>query len=183
MKSIKELTGREIIDEAMQAVPEYLADIRSTGLFDLDACVRREERRIQRLYKKNCGIRDHMPVSKQDIQAMDALCAHFEPQLRELTAEIQRKYLKGRKLSKINETWAKAIIPEPFKRAGIPVKVIGQRYRAKVVATLPGGTPVRFYVRYKELGKEGLLDDLLTAILDLKDALGRLGYGAVVGRE
>lgn len=183
MRSIKELTEQEIIEEALRAVPEYLANIRATGQFDLNACVRRECRRIQTLYKKHRGIRDYMPVSKQDMQAMDALCAHFEPRLRELTAEIQRKYLKGRKLSKINETWAKAIIPEPFKRAGLPVKVTGQRYRAKVVVTLPGGTPVRFYVRYKELGKEGLLDEFLTALLDLKNALERLGYGAVVGRE
>jgi hypothetical protein len=79
-----------------------------------------------------------MPVSKQDMQAMDALCAHFEPRLRELTAEIQRKYLKGRKLSKINETWAKAIIPEPFKRAGLPVKITGQRTYLSSVRGVPG---------------------------------------------
>ena len=182
MRSIKELTEQEIIEEALRAVPEYLANIRATGQFDLNACVRRECRRIQTLYKKHRGIRDYMPVSKQDMQAMDALCAHFEPRLRELTAEIQRKYLKGRKLSKINETWAKAIIPEPFKRAGLPVKVTGQRYRAKVTVAITGNY-LRFYLSYKDMNREGVLDEVVRSVLTIQDAATRLGPGLTISKK
>lgn len=44
------------------------------------------------------------------------------------------------------------------------------------------GTSVRFYVRYKDMNREDLMDDIIKAVLDLKDAINRLGYGCVVSK-
>ena len=36
---------------------------------------------------------------------------------------------------------------------------------------------VRLYVPYKEMTRDGFIDGLINAVLDLKEATSRLGYG------
>ena len=181
MKKIDELTEDEIIDEGLRAVPEYMERIRPSGVFNLENCVAAEVRRIENLYKSCRGLRLYSPLSRKEMQAMDAFTSHFAPALTERTRAVQQRYLQQRRVSQINAVTASALIPEEFRKAGLKAEVFGQRYRAKVIVPL-AGTSVRFYVRYKDLGREGLMDDVIKAVLDLKDALNRLGYGAVVKR-
>ena len=140
-----------------------------------------EVKRIETLYKTSRGLRQYTPMGEKDLQEMDAFTGYFIPFLTEQTRTIQQRYLKQRRVAQINAITANAIIPEEFKKVGLKAKVEGQKYRAKVLVSL-NGTSVRFYVRYKDLGKEGIMDDVIKAVVDLKDALDRLGYGAVVKR-
>lgn len=181
MRKFNELTEDEIIDEGLRAVPEYMERIRPSGVFNLENCVKAEIKRVEQLYKSSLGIRQYAPMTKSQLQEMDAFTAHFVPKLTERTSTIQQRYMQQRRVSQINAVTASALIPEEFRKAGLKAEVFGQRYRAKVIVPL-AGTSVRFYVRYKDLGREGLMDDVIKAVLDLKDALNRLGYGAVVKR-
>ena len=181
MKKYNELTEEEIINEGLRAVPEYMERIRFSGIFKLEDCVAAEVKRIETLYKTSRGLRQYTPMGEKDLQEMDAFTGYFIPFLTEQTRTIQQRYLKQRRVAQINAITANAIIPEEFKKVGLKAKVEGQKYRAKVLVSL-NGTSVRFYVRYKDLGKEGIMDDVIKAVVDLKDALDRLGYGAVVKR-
>ena len=181
MKKFNELTEDEIIEDALRAIPEYLERIRTTGVFQLESCVAAETKRIEKLYKAGIGIRQYSPLSKKELQDKDAFTAHFIPLLMERTLPIQQRYMRQRRVSQINATTAQALIPAEFKKVGLKAEVSGQKYRAKVIVPLTG-TSVRFYVRYKDMNREGLIDDIIKAVLDLKDAIDRLGYGCVVSK-
>ena len=182
MRKFNELTEDEIIDEGLRAVPEYLERIRTSGVFNLENCVKAAIKRVEQLYKSSLGIRQYAPMTKSQLQEMDAFTAHFVPKLTERTTVIQQRYMQQRRVSQINAITAGALIPEEFKKVGLNAQVIGQKYRAKVVVPLTG-TNVRFYVRYKEMNREGLMDYIIKAVLDLKDAIDRLGYGAIVSKQ
>lgn len=182
MKKIDELTEEEIINEGLRAIPDYLERIRTSGIFKLEDCVAAAVRRIENLYKTSRGLRQYSPLGQKELQEMDAFTGYFIPFLTESTRVVQQRYLQQRRISQINAVTATAIIPEEFKKVGLKAQVSGQKYRAKVQVPL-NGTIVRFYVRYKDMGKEGIMDDVIKAVLDLKDALIRLGYGAVVKRS
>ena len=181
MKTLNELTEEETIQEALRAVPDYLERIRISGEFKLENCVAAETKRLELLYKMSKGIRQYTPMSKKELQEMEAFVGYFIPILMERTRPIQQRYMKQRKVSQINAITATAIISEAFKKVGLKPEIWGQKYRAKVLVALDGFI-VRFYVRYRDLGKEGIMDDVIKAVMDVKDALGRLGYGSTVKR-
>lgn len=118
MKKFNELTEDEIIEDALRAVPEYLERIRTTGVFQLENCVAAETKRIEKLYKAGIGVRQYSPLSKKELQDMDAFTAHFIPLLMERTRPIQQRYMQQRRVSQINAITACALIPEEFKKAG-----------------------------------------------------------------
>ena len=181
MKAFEELTEDEILTEALRALPEYLADIRVSGVFSPESCLNRCFRRIRNLLPEpeEKGLHGPDPRVRKDMEA-DLVCAHFEPMLRERIDSVHRQFLREHAVRKLHATTAIAIIQSTFEKVGLQAEVSGQKYRAKAEVALPGGPTVRFYVRYKDLQKEGLADDLVKAVLDLKDAFLRLGPGAVI---
>ena len=181
MKKFNGLTEEEIIRDALRAVPEYLESIRASGVFRLEKCVEEETRRLEKLYRTGKGIRQYLPLSKKELADMEAFTAHFIPILTERTLAVQQRYMKQRRISEINAITARELISAGFRKAGLTAEVTGQRYRAKVVVSLPAGN-LRFYVRYKDLGREGIMDDVVRAVLDLKDAVTRLGQGVMLSK-
>lgn len=177
------MTEDEIVDEAMKAViPEYLERIRSTGRFDVERCVGLELDYIGRMYKKSLPHGILNLLSKKDTAEMDQVMAHFQPLLFAKTQLRKERYLRDRKVSEINAVSARIILTEFFRDKGLQVEVFGQRYRSRVDVKLNPMTTVRFYVPYKKMNQEGLLDETLSALLDMKSALEKLGKGASVRR-
>ena len=84
--------------------------------------------------------------------------------------------MRRQRLSQINATTARALIQAAFKEKGLEAEVTGQIYRAKVVVSL-SKMKVRLYVPYKEMTRDGFIDGIVNAVLDLKNATSRLGYG------
>ena len=193
-KNYDDMTEEEILEEALGAIPEYLERIRQTGRFDLEECVRLELGRIEKLFRGRRG-RPSVPnmprpfsfkrdeaAAKAERTALEALLAHFRGILTERTIPVRDRYLRSRKVSEINASTAKVIIAERFREAGLEAKVTGQLYRARVEVTVTPSYRVRFYVNYKKMLKEGLLDELVKAVQNLANALDLLGYGATVER-
>ena len=56
-------------------------------------------------------------------------------------------------------------------------------YRACVKVTVSSSYRVRFYLNYKKMLQDGVLDEAVSAVQDLAKAMDRLGYGAVVERH
>ena len=181
-KLFRDLTDEELIEEAMKAVPDYLEMIRSTGNFDLGACLGKEFGRLESLFKAKHGIRSLFQADPDERAEIDAVEFHLRPILTEKTRDIQQRYLQSRKVSQINGVTAKALIGAAFREAGLQADVTAQRYRARVEVRMPSGHMVRFYISYKKLKEEGVLEGCLEAVQKLMEGLTQLGYGAAIKR-
>ena len=181
-KLFKDLTEEEILMFGMEVVPTFRDKFRSTGVFDLDRCVQEALHHIERLYKSKHGIFAHGQMGRCEREELAQVVAHFQPLLYARIAGVRQRILQTTKVSEINAATAKVIIAERFREAGFEAKVTGQLYRACVKVAISPSYQVRFYVNYKKMLKEGLLDELVTAVQDLAKALDRLGYGVAVER-
>ena len=181
-KLFKDLTEEEILSFGMDVVPTFRDKFRSTGVFDLDRCVQAALGRIEHLFKSKHGIYAHGQMGRREREELAQVVAHFQPLLYARIAEVRQRILQTLKVSEINASTAKVIIAARFREAGFEVKVTGQLYRARVEVTVTPSYRVRFYVNYKKMLKEGLLDELVTAVQNLANALDLLGYGATVER-
>lgn len=191
MKPFDSMTEEEILQEGMKAVRDYLADIRSTRVFSLEDCLSRCLKRIRELYQRSMepgqtarigGSWFFKPLTRERTTELEEVLARFRAPLRDRLVPVEQRYLREQAVSRINAAAATALIRSTFQAAGLVPYVTGQKYRARVVATLPEGNHVRFYVRYKDLTREGFADEILKAVLDLRNALSRLGYGATIMR-
>ena len=111
---------------------------------------------------------------------MDAVTAHFRPILTDATLPVMDRYIKGRRVSRINAVSARTLLTGIFADAGLKAEVVGQRYRARVIVELSPGTVLRLYVRYRDLSDGARMQETVKAVLDLKDAIARLGYGTAI---
>ena len=182
-KLFKDLTEEEILAFGMEVVPTFRDKFRNTGEFDLDRCVQAALHHIERLFKSKHGIFAHGQMGRREREELAQVVAHFQPLLYARIAEVRQRILQTFKGSEIIAATAKVIIAERFREAGFEAMVTGQLYRARVKVAVSPSYHVRFYVNYKKMLKEGLLDDLVAAVQDLAKALDRLGYGAAVDRS
>ena len=176
------MTDEEILEDALRAVPLYLADIGKDGDFSMETCMKRCIGRIKDLYKQTGGPipwafsqRNSRTLTAREIDELTRICARLDAPLRERIEPVRQRFLKKRAVYRINRATAASLIPSAFKEAGLHAEITGQQYRAKVEVTLPKGNRLRFYVRYKDLTKDGAMDDILSAVTDLSAVLARLG--------
>ena len=193
-KNFKDMSEDEILGEALGAIPEYLACIRQTGQFDLEECVRLELGRIEKLFKSRRGrpvvpnlprpfsFREDEAAARAERAALEALLAHYRGTLTERTIPVRDRYLRSRKVSEINAIAAKTVITARLKGAGYESEVTGQRYRARVEVPVAKGYKLRFYVYYKDVNREGVLDRVIRAVDPIREGLESLGYGVVLKR-
>ena len=194
-RNFDDMTEDEVLAEALGAIPEYLERIRQTGRFDLEECVRLELGRIERLFKGRRGrpVVPNLPrpfsfgkdeaVAKAEKAALGALLAHFRGTLTERTIIVRDRYLRSRRVSEINAVAARALITAAFREAGIEAQVTGQRYRAKVDVPLPRNGRLRFYIRYRDIPKEGAVDGIVRAAADLRCNLENPGGIAAANKD
>ena len=181
-KLFRDLTEEEILEVGMEVVPEFRERFRNTGEFDVGRCVQMALSRIERLYKSKHGIYKNAQIGRREREEIHQIMVHYQPLLYERIDGVRRRILQARKVTEINASTAKVIIAARFREAGFDAKVTGQLYRARVEVTVSSSYQVRFYVNYKKMLQEGVLDNAVTAVQDLAKAMDRLGYGAVVER-
>ena len=178
------MTEEEILVEALRAVPEYRERIRATHKFVLDDCVGAAMNRIESCFRADRGLKYYGAMPERDRRDLNVLLAHYRPKLVEAIEPIQIRYMKQRVVSAISTVTAQNTIPAAFAKEGLVAEVEGQTHRAKVEIQLSSSTHLKFYVRYRDLNtKAGLVDDLVRAVLDLKDAVERLGSGVMVTKK
>ena len=182
MKPFEKLTDEEILNDALRAVPDYLSDIGKEGDFSMEICMKRCIGRIKELYRRSAGPvvwpnfrTSSRTLTPEQVEELTRICVRLDTPLRKRIEPFRQKFLKKRAVYRINRTAAASLIPAAFQEIGLQATVTGQQYRARVEVTLPKGNHVRFYIRYKDLTKEGVMDEVVQAVTDLKDALGRLG--------
>ena len=181
-KLFRDLTDEEVLEDALEVLPEYRESIRSTGEFDLDRCVRMALGRVERLYKSKHGIFSHTQMGRREREEMSRVVAYYQPLLYQRIAAIRQKYLQSRKVAQINGATAKALISSRFQAAGLKARVSGQLHRARVEVKVSDRYQVRFYINYKKMLQDGVLDNAVSAVQDVVRSLEHLGYGAMVER-
>ena len=165
--------------EALRVVPDYRERIRETGKFILEDCVRDAMKRIEYLFRSDRGLRTGDPLGP-----LEVLLAYFRPKVIDAIRPVQQRYMQNRMVAEINAASAQGILPAVFAAKGLQAEVEGQRHRAKVEVKLAPSQRVKFYVRYRDLNeKEGVAEDVVQAVLDLKDAITRLGSGVMLSRR
>jgi hypothetical protein len=178
MKRIYEMSEEEILDEALGAIPEYLSRLGRTGRFSTEECLDRCIGRVKELYRRSAGCGSSQCVraprkglTGPQIQELTRICTRLDTPLRERIERAKDRHAKDRAVFQINSTTALAVIPAALKEAGLAPKVSAQKYRARVEISLPGDGRLRFYIRYRDLLKEGALDSVTGAVRDLKEIL------------
>ena len=173
---------KEILERMEAGVRDYLTRIRPNhAVFVTDDCVKMQVSELKRVFRKSWGVGPREPLTQQAVRELELTVGHFLPKLLERAQAAQLQYSKEQTLWKIRGTAASARIVQAFKEAGLTACVECQRYRAKVFAGI-GGRMVRFYIGYKTLEKEDVLPGIIQAVLDLQDALERIGNDVRISR-
>lgn len=175
MKKLEEMSEAEVLERAAQGIPGYLSGIRSAHQdFDVMKCVEAQAFELKMLYKESRGLGRWGTMTNRDLLELDALIGHFTPGMQEQALEAEKDYRKKHVAWLISASTAQALLVPAFEQAGLAATVELQRYRAKVSVRL-GGRSVRFYATYKTLSQKGAPERLVQGVLDLKDALDRIG--------
>lgn len=184
MKKLRDMSEEEILVEALRAVTEYRERIRATHKFVLDDCVRAALNRIEACFRADRGLKYYGAIPERDRRELNVLLAHYRPKLLEEIEPIQTRYMQQRVVSAISAVTAQNTIPAAFTKEGLVAEVTGQTHRAKVEVDLTPSMKVKFYVRYRDLNtKAGLVDEVVRAVLDLKDAVTRLDSAVMVTKR
>ena len=174
-KKLYEMSDDEVLNETATAIRDYLGRIRPQhGEFNLKECVTRQLNELKRLFRESRGLGRKDTLSPRDIQELDLFSLYYLPLMQERAQAEKLHYDKEQTIWKITGASAEARITAAFQEAGMKAVVERQRYRAKVGVDL-GGHKLRFYVGYKALDKADTLPDVVQAVLDLKDAISRIG--------
>ena len=169
------MSEEEILDHVATAIHDYLTRIRPQhGEFVFEDCMARQISELKMLYRWSRGLGRRDSLSPGDVRELDLTINHFLPQMQERARAAQLQYTKGQTLWKIRGTSAEALIKKAFQDVEMEAVVECQRYRAKVFIDL-GGRTLRFYVGFKALEQEDTLPRVIRAVLDLKDAVCRIG--------
>ena len=174
MKSFYEMTEEEILEGSTKAIHEYTSRLQPHAEFKLDQCVQGQLRYLNALIRVEHGLSYRDRLTGEIEKAWLATKAVFEPKFVKQARYWQQRYAKAEAVWNLNETMATALIEPAFKAAGLKAKVFPQRYRAQVYVYF-GDRSLRFYVPFKELCREGLMDELIGAVKDLKEAAAKLG--------
>lgn len=170
-----------VIRQALSVCKRYLHPDAPGG--NLQGCLNMEMEEVKACYRASVGKRRHDGLTPSELSEMEQVLAYFEPILLQRTMEIRDKMLKDKNLQRINFATAEAVIRSSLEAAGLKASITSQRYRAAVDAVLQGSTCVRFYVSYKNVRKPGYMDGVVAAVLDMKEALARLGVSARIKRK
>lgn len=181
MKSIYSLTEDELVKIAIDS-PAVTNALSRKGEFNLKGCVTAALDNIGTYFRKCNGLPSYASLSKEQADELSVFLPQVEPLLWDRLREIRAKHVKQHTITAINFAKASAMIGDALKAAGLQGNIYEQRYRARVEVRLGRLTVVRFYVNYKDLAKSGTTDEVISALVDLRSALDRLGPGVFLRR-
>lgn len=180
---IEEMNEDQILNIVLKAIPEYLDQIKPDREFNRQVCVGMAVKKFRYLFKSSRGIGYDDNMLVKDIKELDTMMRHYFPLITDHVKAVEIQYNKDRMEAAINKTMAEAIIIPAFEKAGFEVMADYYQYSASVRVRLAGKKWAQFQVRYKDINGDGYLDDLVSAVVDLRDAAIRIGGKLHIGRQ
>lgn len=165
------LTDEQVIRKALMTVTRY-AETFPDESFYLDECVDWTMGSIKDVWKAARGYSSHQALTREDQDEIVELFVRIGPDLRERAVEKAMECLRNRKVQKLNQTTAEAIISNELRRRGLPFHVDWQKLRAKVSIKLECGRALTFFVKYKDI-EEGKLLPMLDEVFAVVEPLDK----------
>ena len=183
MKSLYKMTDEEVIGIALGNSVISSALNNRYGSFNLHGCVNLAKEEIAKYFKKSNGLWAYATLDKELADELSLLQTRYEPLLWDVLREKRAKVSKRHAITTINFARAKAVISEALAALGLPFSITEQRYRAAVELHLAPRSTLFYYVNYKDLAKEGKMEEMVAAINSLRLAAQSLGYGTMLKRR
>ena len=180
--SIDEMTEEQILKEIFNTIPAWIDYAKQNGSFDQRACVERVLENLCNLFNTSRHIGYYDRILTKDLQDRESLIAHYTPLVTEHVEQIAIDFSKEQMAAEINKAKAHAIINAAFAAAGLKTRVRFFESAAQVSVRLPGKKWAQLYIPYHDIKGEGCLDDLISAIMDLKNVVARIGRSLTVGK-
>ena len=171
MKSIDRMTEEEILRELCRVIPSY-AD---SADWDQDRCVSLAMDRLRKLFSESRHIGYIERMMEKDRLEMEALVEHYRPLAGKRIAAIRLARAKKEMLRDIGRARLETVVLPALKAAGLEVDMICFPWSAKLKLALPCKKRAEFCISYRDLDREGFLDSLIGALLQLKEVTRHLG--------
>lgn len=164
------LSDEQVMDEAVKAIPHYIADLKPNRDFTQEGCTAAVIRRLKELFKESNGIRWFDELKEPDIQAFNVLVDYFMPSISVRVSIAELEYRKGLMEAAIKKAKVKSNIVSAFDKAGFETRIEYFEHMALVKVRLDDNRRTLFWVAYEDIKKEGYLDSLVETAIRLKDA-------------
>jgi len=183
MKSLYEMTDDEVIGIALGSSVISSAINNRFGSFNLQGCVQLAKEEIAKYFKKSNGLWAYAALDSVLAEELSKIQTRYEPLLWDVLREKRARVAKQHAITTINFARAKAVISGALSATGLPFSIYEQQYRAQVVLNLAPRSTLFFYVNYKDVGKEGKMEEMVAAVKSLQLAAQSLGYGTMLKRR
>ena len=184
MKKIQEMSEEEILAYISDLIKSYVQYYTQPGeQFSAQACVEMVFKNLRDYYDMglNLGLLDK--IMEKDLIAREALVEKYTPFTHGMIAQLYLDHTKQLMAAEINRTMAEAIISSAFEASGLEIKTMCFQESANVSVRMAGKKWARFQIKYSELTREGCLDDLIPAVVELRNAVIRIGRRLTVGTD
>lgn len=183
MKSLYKMTDDEVIGMVMESSNISFALNNKSGNFNLQGCVNLAKEEIAKYFKKCNGLWAYATLDSVLADELSKIQTRYEPLLWDVLREKRAKVVKRQTITTINFARAKAVISGALSVTGLPFSVYEQQYRAQVVLNLAPRSTLFFYVNYKDVDKEGKMEEMVAAVNSLRLAAKSLGCGTMLKRR
>lgn len=177
MAKTKERHLEDYMAVAVDTVKEFVRNDVRSGRNDRAACMDAAHKSVRDLYKRRHGD----PSGARFIfrkESMDDLAGIFASIDSDLAEYISKRYMdssRRQKAEQVGKVTAKGILEPALASYGLKFNATYQRYRAKVEVFLDGGTSACFYVPYKKLQDDVLLERIPEAVEALNTMISDFG--------
>ena len=184
MKKIQEMSEEEILAYISDLIKNHVQYYTQTGeQFCAQACVEMVFKNLRDYYDLGLTLGFLDTIMEQDLIAREALVEKYTPFTHGMIAQLYLDHTKQLMTAEINRTMAEAILNSAFEARGLEIKTTHFQKRADVYVHMVGRKWARFQIKYTDLTREGCLDDLISAVLDLRNAVVRIGRRLTVGTD
>lgn len=177
MEKTKERHLDEYMAAAMDTVKEFVRNDVRSGRNDQAACMDAAHRTVKDMYKRRHGAASGMRFVFRK-ESMDDLAGIFASIDRDLAEYISKRYMESSRRQKavqVGKVTAKGILEPALASYGLTFRVSYQQHRAKVEVFLDGGTSACFYVPYRKLQDDALLEKIPDAVGALNAMIADFG--------
>lgn len=170
---------------AVDAVKEYVrTDVRSGGN-NQAACMEAAHKAVRDLYKQRHGSPSGVRFifRKESIEDVVDIFASLD---RDLAEYISKRYMdcsRRQKAVQVGKVTARSLLETALASYGLTFRASYQQYRAKVEIFLDCGTSACFYVPYRKLRDDVLLERIPDAVAALNGMIADFGKNFEVSKK
>lgn len=175
-------TEDKLINAGLKGIDEYYEGLKSVGgtFFDITKSLEKAKEKAFLSYRMIFR-KELKELSKEEQHSsFEEQFQLIQPTLRERATLIRDRFQKRLIIKDINTTSANSVIQDALEANGFKAKVEVQSYRAKVALKLTRKYKITFYVKYKDLFKDGEMERIVFGLKEIQNELDELTFPVAV---